>query len=104
MKVLLPLLVISVFIACQTEANTASPPALPPSKAKLKAFDLLTAKCNVCHLKQNRRKVFTLENMDGFGAQIHTQVFVKKRMPKGNKITLTQTDYLILKNWLNTID
>lgn len=71
--------------------------------AKTKAFRILKTKCNVCHVKQNRKKVFTLDNMDFFAAKIHKQVFVKKRMPKGKEITLTNSDYTTLKNWLKTL-
>jgi len=71
---------------------------------KIKAYKILKAKCNVCHVKQNRKKIFTLDNMDIFAAKIHKQVFVKKRMPKGKKIKLTNSDITTLKNWLKTLN
>ncbi len=74
------------------------------SFTKIEATEILNTKCNVCHVKQNRKKVFTLDNMDAFAPKIHKQVIVKKRMPKGNKITLAESDYTTLKNWLKTIN
>lgn len=71
---------------------------------KTMAFEILTNKCNICHVNRNRKKIFTLENMDLLGSEIHTQVFVKRRMPKGKKITLTDADTTILKNWLETLN
>ena len=59
------------------------------SIVKIKAFGVLETKCNICHIKQNRKKIFTLENMNGFAPKIEEQVFIKKRMPKGKKIKLT---------------
>ena len=47
------------------------------------ALKVLTEKCNVCHRRQNPRKVFTESNMDGLAPAIYKQVFVKKRMPRG---------------------
>lgn len=70
---------------------------------KAQAFKVLQFNCNICHVKQNRKKVFTLENMDGFSFEINKQVFVKKRMPKGRKNKLEEKDKIDLKNWLNTL-
>lgn len=71
--------------------------------AKAEAFKILQAKCNICHVKRNRRKIFTLDNMNGFATQINTQVFIKKRMPKGKDIKLTQKEYQQLSNWINSL-
>ena len=79
-------------------------PANNISIEKTKAFEILKTKCNVCHAKQNRRKIFTLDNIDVFAPKIHTQVIVKKRMPKGKKITLTDSDITTLKNWLKALN
>ena len=65
------------------------------------AFKVLTQKCNVCHTDKNPSKVFTLENMNGFARKINRQLFVWKRMPKGNEITLSNQEKETLKNWLN---
>ncbi|MBN4062289.1 hypothetical protein JYU20_03735 [Bacteroidales bacterium AH-315-I05] len=69
---------------------------------KLNAYKILQAKCNVCHLAKNPRKVFTIYNMDLLAPKIQKQVFVKKRMPKGNEIRLTQSEYDVLEKWLET--
>ena len=69
---------------------------------KLAAFQILETKCNVCHEKKNPRRVFNLENMSELAPKIHKQVFVKKRMPKGNEIRLTSEEFDTLKNWLLT--
>jgi len=65
------------------------------------AFRVLDQKCNVCHAKQNPSKVFTLENMNDYARKVNRQVFVWKRMPKGDEVSLTQAEKITLKNWLN---
>ncbi|MEQ9405653.1 MAG: hypothetical protein RIM99_18835 [Cyclobacteriaceae bacterium] len=69
---------------------------------KRDALKILQTKCNICHVKKNPGKVFTLDNMSALAPKIQKQVFVKKRMPKGNKIHLTEQEYIILKKWLRT--
>lgn len=70
---------------------------------KTKAFEVLTNKCNVCHQKRNRRRVFTEENMDGWSADVYRQVFVKKRMPKGKRVKLTSDEYQDLLTWISSL-
>jgi len=77
-------------------------PNFENSTEKIAAFSILQSKCNVCHVNRNRSKIFTLENMDGFAQKINKQVFIKKRMPKGNSIKLSEEERVKLKNWLNT--
>lgn len=67
---------------------------------KQEALGILQRKCNVCHLKKNRRRVFHIYNMSDLAPRIYRQVFVKKRMPKGREIRLTEKEYDILKKWL----
>jgi uncharacterized membrane protein len=67
-----------------------------------KAFQILDYKCNVCHRKRNKRRVFTSENMDTWAHDIYKQVFVKKRMPKGDKIKLTTNEYQELLTWISS--
>ena len=74
------------------------------SAAKTKAFKILQKKCNVCHISRNRKKVFELDNMDALAPKIYTQVFIKKRMPKGNKIILTNQESIAIKQWLDSIN
>ncbi|AXT60076.1 hypothetical protein D1816_06820 [Aquimarina sp. AD10] len=67
-----------------------------------KSFQILDNKCNVCHAKRNRRRLFTLENMNSWADDVYKQVFVKKRMPKGKKIKLTSEEYQNLLNWITS--
>lgn len=69
---------------------------------KAEAFQILDNKCNVCHLKQNKRRVFTTENMNSWANDIYKQVYVKKRMPKGKKIKLTSQEYQNLLTWISS--
>lgn len=71
---------------------------------KLDAFEILKTKCNVCHQKRNRKRVFTVDNMNDFGKKIYQQVFKWKRMPKGRKIKLTKKEYDQLRHWLSSIN
>jgi uncharacterized membrane protein len=76
---------------------------MPPGEfAKEKALKILDNKCNVCHRKRNKRRVFTAENMDTWANDIYKQVFVKKRMPKGKKIKLNTNEYPELLTWIST--
>ncbi|MEM6768065.1 MAG: hypothetical protein AAF655_24230 [Bacteroidota bacterium] len=70
---------------------------------KQQAFTLLQQKCNLCHKKQNPFKVFSLKNMEKYAKKIHHQVFVLKRMPKGDDIQLTEEEYQILEKWLDHV-
>ncbi|MBL7472030.1 hypothetical protein [Robertkochia sediminum] len=65
-------------------------------------FSILDHKCNVCHKRRNRRRVFTPENMGSYKNEIYTQVFVKKRMPKGNSIRLTTKEQQELLTWISS--
>ena len=71
----------------------------PSTVAKKKALTVLENNCNSCHLKKNRSIIFDLQNMSKKARDIHTQVFVKKRMPQG-KVKLTEDDSQILQVWL----
>lgn len=66
------------------------------------AFSILENKCNICHTKRNRKRIFTAENMNVFKDDIYKQVFIKRRMPKGNKIKLNSTEYQQLLTWIST--
>ena len=65
------------------------------------AFTTLKNKCNTCHATKKRTDIFTLENMDSLAPEIWKQVFVKKKMPKGRKIELTEVELKTLRNWLD---
>ncbi|MCV9387638.1 hypothetical protein [Reichenbachiella ulvae] len=66
-------------------------------------MEVLESKCNVCHARRNPSRVFTEENMDAYGSSIYEQVFVRKRMPRGSSIRLSEQESNALKNWLNTL-
>jgi len=68
--------------------------------AKTEAFSVITTKCNICHATKKRADIFTMENMDSLAADIHEQVFVKRKMPKGRKIKLTENESQALRQWL----
>ncbi len=69
---------------------------------QIKAFIILDNKCNVCHKKRNRKRIFTTNNMDSWTNDIYKQVFIKRRMPKGKKIKLTNKDYQQLLTWITS--
>lgn len=76
--------------------------AHPSESSNEKALQILDNKCNVCHRKQNKRRVSTSENMHTWANDIYTQVYVKKRMPKGKKIKLTTNEYQELLTWITS--
>jgi len=67
-----------------------------------KAFQILDRKCNVCHSKRNKKRVFTQFNMKTWSNDVYEQVFIKKRMPKGNKVRLAADEYSVLFAWIKT--
>lgn len=74
-----------------------------PEEIKLKAFKILQTKCNDCHKLEGRKEIFTFENMDAYATKINKQVFIKRKMPKGDLYNLTETEELRLKDWLANI-
>ncbi len=70
--------------------------------SKVVAFQILDTKCNVCHNTRNRKRVFTLENMNPWANDIYRQVFIKKRMPKGKKVKLNTKEYQELLTWITS--
>ena len=67
---------------------------------KEQAFSVLQTKCNFCHAVKKRTEVFTLSNMDSLALEINNQVFIKRKLPKGKKVTLTLEEEKILKSWI----
>lgn len=76
----------------------------PDKTLKEEAFYILKTKCNVCHEKKNKRRIFTPENMNKNSKKIYRQVFKWKRMPKGDEIKLTEEEYTQLRNWIKSIN
>ncbi|MEO1253426.1 MAG: hypothetical protein AAFY41_00890 [Bacteroidota bacterium] len=68
-----------------------------------KAYKILENKCNSCHLEEYKRKVFTEENMNRSAKSIYKQVFLKKKMPKGDDVKLSVAEHEILEEWLVSI-
>lgn len=98
MKGLLYLLAI-VFI---TEGKLSAPLEISlQDKSKTKAYLVLQKKCNTCHATKKKTDIFTLENMVAFAPTIREQVFVKKKMPKGRKVKLTEEESTSLQVWLD---
>ncbi|WP_281542852.1 hypothetical protein [Maribacter aestuarii] len=64
------------------------------------AFEVLKIKCNTCHATKRKTDIFTKANMDSFAVDIHKQVFVKQKMPKGRKVKLTEEELETLERWL----
>ena len=69
-----------------------------------KAYLVLENKCNVCHRKRYKKQIFTLENMNASAKTIYEQVFVLRKMPKGKKNKLDQTEYQDLLNWIESTE
>lgn len=93
-----------VLAATMISFSWTHPPVSPYEKEKdpikLDAFKVLENKCNACHHVQKPFYVFTWDNMDKFAKDIHSQVFVKKKMPKGDAFNLTSEETESLKKWL----
>lgn len=68
---------------------------------KEEAYKILNNKCNICHKKKNKRRIFSLNNMDQMSKDIYKQVFIKKRMPQGKDIKLTTEEYSTLLTWIS---
>lgn len=84
------------------QSEMLASPRTVSSTPKKKVFQILENKCNVCHSKRNRRRVFTIDNMNLWAKDIYKQMFVKKRMPKGKKIKLTSQEYQDVLTWIST--
>jgi uncharacterized membrane protein len=69
---------------------------------KKAAFEILENHCNECHKDKKKKYVFTEENMSSFATKIHQQVYVKKKMPKGELFPLSVKEEATLLNWLET--
>lgn len=100
MKYISKILLLSFLLSVLYSSATTT---IQKEDTKELAFAVLEAKCNVCHIKRNPRKVFTSQNMERFASKINKQVFIKKRMPKGKKIKLTEQDKAYLMKWLENL-
>ncbi len=96
-----------ILLAAFTQSSEAIKYADPDSlntdgQQKIEVFKILDTKCNVCHRKQNPFMVFNLKNMVRRAPRIYNAVFLEQRMPKGDKIRLTNDESSRLKSWLLT--
>lgn len=67
-----------------------------------KALRVLELKCNVCHVSDYPRNIFSIENINDFSKKIYKQVFIKEKMPKGDSIKLSDEEKGILLDWIKT--
>ena len=77
-------------------------PGNPSAADSTAVFQILKTKCNECH-QRKKAVIFTPGNMDTHASDIYKQVFVKKRMPKGKEVVLTEKEYQILNDWLKNL-
>lgn len=98
LKVALFYLIAFLFASVHLEAKSQA----LPQKARLKdkALLVLKARCNTCHRRHNPLRIFNRKNMDKNATRIYEQIFVRARMPKGQK--LNKQEITILKDWLGT--
>jgi uncharacterized membrane protein len=101
-KSIVIILLIGSCYSFQSGSNAQIPDRHHGSDLKMKALTILQTKCNVCHQTRNPRKVFTNDNMETYAPKIYKQVFIKRRMPKGDEIKLTPQDEQVLMSWLQT--
>lgn len=69
-----------------------------------RAFEILDAKCNACHKKQNPFMIFSVKNMERRAPKVYKQVFISKRMPKGDLVKLSTYEHSLLKQWLTQLN
>jgi uncharacterized membrane protein len=94
---------LSILFYFNVQSETLYIVTTPQETPKIKAFNVLITKCNVCHASKKKQDVFTLENMDSLAVEINKQVFIKAKMPKGKKNKLSNEESQAMQNWLNTI-
>lgn len=97
------ILCLSILFCFNVQSETLYIVTTPQETPKIKAFNVLFTKCNVCHASKKKQDVFTFENMDSLAVEINKQVFIKVKMPKGKKNKLSNEESQALQNWLNTI-
>ena len=109
MKFILPILSVLIFWVFGQRARQMETYEIGLNRYKTQevpkddAFIVLREKCNVCHVTKKRTDIFTLDNMDSLAIDIHKQVFIKKKMPKGRKVKLTTEEQRILEKWLSMV-
>lgn len=72
----------SAFAAFRFEAKKILP--IKEVSEKEEAFLILEKKCNACHRKENKGRIFTRKNMNRYSKKIYRQVFKEienKKLP-----------------------
>lgn len=99
--------IISVFISLLVFSFTymdKNPAVIPyqdsTDSLKLAALTVLENNCNECHSKKKPTYYFTAKTMNYFVADINNEVFIKGKMPKGRKNTLSAKDKETLRLWV----
>jgi len=96
------LVLTTAFIQKSSFVKAHHPQLLNDDLLKQEAFEILDTKCNVCHRKRNPFMVFSLKNIEKRAPKIYKQVFVERRMPKGDDNRLNNEEYNKLEKWLST--
>lgn len=94
MKILLPvfwLILTASFAQAQNTNNGVSDEEV---------MTILEEKCNVCHRKEQPFIIFKSKNLERNRKRIKQQVFDYKLMPKGDEIKLTESEKVLLMDWL----
>ena len=90
-----------IFLAHSNKGSDGVLTDISQEDYKSLAFEVLREKCNACHATKKRTDIFTMENMNALARDINTQVFIKKKMPKGRKVKLTEKESKSLRIWLD---
>lgn len=100
--IMMALLILVNYAVGEVKIAQVTPLENNSNPLKKAAFKVLDTKCNVCHRKQNPFMVFKHKNMVKRAPKIYKQVFIERRMPKGDEIRLTQEEFTALEKWLFT--
>lgn len=84
-----------VLVAGQARAQSTTNPVTDSE-----VLTILEEKCNVCHRKEQPFIIFKTKNLERNKKRIKQQVFEYKLMPKGDEIKLTETEKVLLMDWL----
>lgn len=101
-KLTLIVLMLIAYFLIQPGVHAQTREVMSDASLKQDALAVLVHKCNICHRSATPKRVFNYQNMDKYAAKIYKQVFIKKRMPKGEKIKLNENELLLLKKWTNS--
>lgn len=98
MQILISTLVLFFLLSAWAELR-----AQTQEYVKDKAYNILNTKCNTCHRRQNPFMVFSRRNMDRRAGKIYQQVFIEKKMPKGDEVELSTEEAETLLIWISSL-